>query len=310
MNEQQQTLECWNQGIRGTKEIAKIVGKSKRQVRRYKAALGLGSDMESEFREKQPIQRKKYHKPIRLGFIPDTHCCPNHRKDRLKVIKSLARYFKDKEVDAVIHIGDANDMASLSSYDRGTAKIEGKRLKDELEFSQEWQQLFNDEMEGLAESDRFMTLGNHCNRLFRYYNDHPELVDLLGPDPWKFTEHGWNVSDFLSMLEINGVYFSHYFQNPTSVMGHPIGGTIENCIKNLGHSFAQGHVQTLKQGKIHRGNGDVHCGLIAGVCHIQDHDYKGPQGNNHWRGALILENVHDGYFDVHEIGLRSLLKYS
>jgi hypothetical protein len=34
----------------------------------------------------------------------------------------------------------------------------------------------------------------------------------------------------------------------------------------------------------------------------------GPQGNRHWRGALMLNEVHDGAFDLCTLSLNYLLK--
>ena len=263
--------------------------------------------MKSQMTRNLPMTNYTYDKPVKIGMIPDTHWDPSHRKDSLKVARALGRVFRAEEVDIVVHIGDANDIGSLSSYDVGKASMEGKRLKRELAFSRQCLEEFRFCL-GSDDVDLYLTEGNHEDRLYRMYNDQPSLSDVLGPDPFSYEEYGFEVLSFRSILELNKVYFSHYFQNPNSAMGHPIGGTIENALKNLGHSFVQGHVQTLKMGQMHRSNGDIHCGLIAGACYIPDHAYKGPQGNNHWKGAIIMENVNDGYYDIRTLGLKSLLR--
>ena len=257
--------------------------------------------------QRKTIEEYKYGGPITVGVIPDTHWCPSDRKESLKVARALGKYYRAVQPDVVVHIGDANDMGSLSSYDKGKASAEGKRLKKELEFSRVCLDAFREAL-GPVEPDLYLTLGNHEERLFRFYNDEPAMADVLGPEPWGYEEAGWHVTGFLDMLCLNRVFFSHYFQNPNSVMGSPIGGTIENCLKNLGHSFVQGHVQTLRSGQMHRGNGDIHCGLVAGACYTSDHGYKGAQGNYHWRGTCLLSNVEDGYYDLSTMGLRSLLR--
>lgn len=48
-------------------------------------------------------------------------------------------------------------------------------------------------------------------------------------------------------------------------------------------------------------------GLVAGAFYMHDEEYKGPQANNHWRGVCMLNNVHDGVYDLETISLRSLL---
>lgn len=255
-----------------------------------------------------PLESFIYEGPQRILFIPDTHWSPDTKREDFKVIRALGRAARAHDVDIVVHIGDANDVGSLSSWDIGKRSIEGKRLRRDLKHSRECLQLLNDCLGDKADVDRYLLEGNHEDRLYRMYDNQPALHGVFGDDPFGYKEAGWYTTSFLSMVEINRVIFSHFFQNPTSVMGGPIGGTIDNCIKNLGHSFCQGHVQTLKQGQIHRSNGDIHCGLIAGACYIPDHSYKGPQGNSHWKGAVILDNMEEGYYDTKTIGLRSLLR--
>lgn len=41
-------------------------------------------------------------------------------------------------------------------------------------------------------------------------------------------------------------------------------------------------------------------------CYEHNEDYLGPQGNNHWRGVLMLHNVVDGEFDLVQIPLHYL----
>lgn len=248
-----------------------------------------------------------YGQPLRIGLIPDTHWCPTDKKASLKVAKALGGYMKEHKPDVIVHIGDANDVGSLSGYDKGTASIEGKRLRKEMAFSRACLDTFSDALGG-HDCDRYLTLGNHENRLDRMYNTEPSMYDVLGDDVWGYEEAGWYTLPFLQIVNINGVSFSHYFQNPSSVMGSPIGGSIENCLKNVGHSFVQGHVQTLRSGMMPTATGKFRCGLIAGACYTSDHGYKGVQGNRHWRGACMLDNVEDGYFDLSTMGIKSMIR--
>ena len=63
---------------------------------------------------------------LTVGLYPDAHCHPGHNQ---KAVIAVARWFRDIGVDIVVNIGDFNDMGSLSSYDKGTKIIEGKRGK-------------------------------------------------------------------------------------------------------------------------------------------------------------------------------------
>ena len=263
---------------------------------------------DSQMRVVMPLTDYEYDRPIRIGMIPDTHNDPDHRAESLKVMRAVGQLFKDEEVDVVVHIGDFNDLGSLSSYDKNTRSFEGRRLNRDLRFSRDCLDTFNNAFGGSSTADKYITLGNHEERLFRLYNDHAELHGIMGDDPFGYEEYGFESHSFLSMLGLNDVLFSHYFTNPNSIMGGVVSGTMDNCLKNLGHSFVMGHQQVFKAGQMHRGNGRIDCGLVAGACYIPDHAYKGPQGNSHWKGCIILDNVDDGYFDMHTYGLKSLIR--
>ena len=264
-------------------------------------------NFDSEMRVVMPLTSYDYDRPIKVGLIPDTHNDPDHRAESLKVMRAVGQLFKDEEVDVVVHIGDFNDMASLSSYDKGTKEFEGRRLNRDLRFSRDCLTALTDSL-GDLDCDKYITLGNHEDRLLRLYSQQPELSGAMGDDPFGFEEYGFDVYDYMAMLELNGVIFSHYFQNPNSIMGGAVSGSIENYLKNLGHSFVMGHQQTMKYGEMHRGNGRIDCGLVMGACYIPDHKYKGKQGNSHFKGCAILDNMYDGYFDFHQYGLKSLIQ--
>ena len=38
-------------------------------------------------------------------------------------------------------------------------------------------------------------------------------------------------------------------------------------------------------------------GLVAGAFYLHDEDYKGPQGNAHWRGLIVCYQVENGSYD-------------
>ncbi len=89
--------------------------------------------------------------------------------------------------------------------------------------------------------------------------------------------------------------------------GRPFSGMIETRLKTIGHSFTQGHQQTLMYGVRYVGEQSQH-GLVAGSCYLHDEDYKGPQGNAHWRGIIICHEVQDGSYDPMFISLDYLCR--
>jgi hypothetical protein len=152
--------------------------------------------------------------------------------------------------------------------------------------------------------DKHFLLGNHEERILRAAEDNAQLqgtVDLAHLDT-----RGWQVHTFLEPVELDGVTYAHYFYNPMT--GRPYGGgTIENRLKTIGHSFTMGHQQTLMYGLRPVGK-YFHHGLIAGSCYLHDEDYKGPQGNSHWRGIIICHQVEHGSYDPMFVSLDYLCR--
>jgi hypothetical protein len=101
------------------------------------------------------------------------------------------------------------------------------------------------------------------------------------------------------------VGYAHYWYQPMS--GRPFTGMIETRLKTIGHSFTQGHQQTLMYGFRYVSETSQH-GLVAGSCYLHDEDYKGPQGNSHWRGIIVCHEVQDGSYDPMFISLDYLCR--
>jgi hypothetical protein len=49
-------------------------------------------------------------------------------------------------------------------------------------------------------------------------------------------------------------------------------------------------------------------GLIVGSFYQHDEEYKGYQGNNHWRGCIMKHEVKDGNYCLLELSLNYLLR--
>ena len=150
-------------------------------------------------------------------------------------------------------------------------------------------------------------LGNHEFRIQRAIEDNAQLEGTIGYD--HLETPGWEVHDFLKPVFIDGVGYAHYWANPMS--GRPYGGMIESRLKTIGHSFTMGHQQTLLTGIrfVHGPDGPrQQRGLVAGACYLHDEDYKGHQGNAHWRGVLMKHEVRDGAYDLMEVSLDFLCR--
>jgi hypothetical protein len=61
--------------------------------------------------------------------VPDQHAAPGFHNDRADWLGQL---IKDIKPDVLINIGDAADMSSLSSYDKGKAQFHGRNYEKDI----------------------------------------------------------------------------------------------------------------------------------------------------------------------------------
>ena len=243
-----------------------------------------------EVKEKPSLGAVK-KKPTIL-VIADTQA---KSEESLEYLLWVGKYIADKKPDIILHIGDHFDLPSLSSYDKGTSKIEGKRLYKDIEAGVEGFKLLNLELEKHKDYHprKVFCLGNHEERLDRYVNEHPELQGTLGTDKLPFAKYGWEVHPFLKPVEIEGIFFVHYLANPMS--GKPYGGSAMNILKTVGRSFVVGHKQCLDIAIRPTIDGKQQLGIVNGACYDHFESYKGFTGNNHFRGLTILHECSDGF---------------
>lgn len=242
--------------------------------------------------------------------IPDTQSKPGVPNDHLRWI---GKYLVDRKPDVVIHLGDHWDMPSLSSWN-SKMDMEGLRYADDVRKGNDdlaliTAPLFKYQKRNPDYQPRLVLLrGNHEDRIRRAIEDDPRLAgtigyhDLLSP--------GWETHDFLKPVFIDGIGYSHFWANPLT--GRPYGGMMQTRLKTIGHSFTMGHVQTLDTGVrfIHGPEGQIQQrGLVAGACYLHDEDYKGYQGNAHWRGVIVKHQVDGrGGYDLMEVSLEYLCR--
>lgn len=246
--------------------------------------------------------------------IPDTQVKPGVDTAHLRWIgRYIVDRFADRPNVKIIHLGDHWDMPSLSSYDRkGGTKMEGRRYLHDIKAGNQAFGLLNKSLEDFNYGrkrrsgkewwpERHFLFGNHEHRIVRAAEADAQLDGLLTLDT--LDTRGWKRHEFLKPVLIDGVAYAHYFYNPMT--GKPFSGTIENRLKHVGHSFTMGHQQTLLHG-IRPVMGRLQHGIVAGACYLHDEDYKGPQGNAHWRGIVVKHEVRDGEYDPMFVSLNYL----
>ena len=242
-------------------------------------------------------------------YIPDNQVRPGVSFEYLRCI---GEYLALKKPQTIVSAGDFADMESLSSYDKGKASAEGKRVAADIRAAKDGMDVLLGPVrrEMLADPSwqprLVMTLGNHEQRIMRHVDANPELVGFLNYDSLGYKEAGWEVYDFLQPVVIDGVTFIHYYPNPMT--GKPLGGSAANILMKVGVSVVQGHKQTLDAATRTLHNGVQQWSIVAGACYDFDEAYKGYTGNKHWRGIVVLHGVKDGGFDPLFVSLDYLMK--
>lgn len=234
--------------------------------------------------------------------IPDCQVKPGHDYTYLE---RVGKYMLDKRPDTVVCIGDFADMPSLSSYDVGKKSFEGRRYRSDVEASKvAMATLLKPMMDFNIQARKngkkqyrprmVLTLGNHEDRIDRVVNSDSKLDGTISVNDLGYESFGWEVHPFLEVVVIDGVAYSHYFVS--GVRQLPVGSA--NLLLNKKHmSCVAGHQQGRQVSYGYRADGKRITGIIAGSCYEHDEDYMGPQGNKHWRGCFLLNEVKDGEFD-------------
>jgi hypothetical protein len=245
--------------------------------------------------------------PVHI-VIPDTQVKEGVPNDHLQWI---GRYIADEYVGkpvTIVHLGDHWDLPSLSSYDKkGGTKMEGRRYQADIAAGNWGFRLLDAPITALSgewKPRKVFLFGNHEHRISRAVENDAQLEGMMSLRDCDTLD--WERHDFLVPVTIDGVVYAHYFYNPMS--GRPYAGeNLKLRLKTQGHTFTQGHQQTFDYA-IRFVNGAAQHGLVVGACYQHDEDYKGPQGNAHWRGIIVKHQVEDGNYDIMPVSLDYLCR--
>ncbi len=248
----------------------------------------------------------------RLLVIPDVQAKPGVD---FSYLHSIGEYWLAKQPEVVVCIGDFADMPSLSSYDKGKRSYEGSRYKNDIEAAATAMKILLNPIRkhnlsqvknGLPvyRPRMVLTMGNHEERIDRATQLDPLLFGTISTEDLKYRSFGWDVHKFLDVVVINEVAFSHYFAS--GALGRPCGSAQQQLTK-LHMSCIAGHQQGRQTATGRRADGRTLTSIIAGSAYPFDMDYLGAQGNNHFRGVVMLHNVTEGAFDEVYVSLRYLM---
>lgn len=238
--------------------------------------------------------------------IPDTQVKPGVRIDHFEWV---GKYAVEKEPDVIIHLGDWNDLSSLSSYDKADkpGQYSQRRVKSDIDSHNA--SVYKIE-EQLVKSPKYKPRkiylrGNHEARWDRFIAANPNLEGLI-PPPWSFAaECGWEVIPFLKPISIGGISYCHYFcRGPNGTVFNSKNGSPSAKVQ------VQREMKSCTAG--HKPGLDVHIqpagsgfrrGLIAGSFYQHEEEYMTPQGTNYWRGVLMKHEVKAGKYGLMEVSL-------
>ena len=225
----------------------------------------------------------------------------------LDYIHHVGHYIARKKPDIIVQIGDWFDHAALSSYDRGTLSAEGRRLSEDLKAGNKSIAIIDSYIKSVPNYNprRVVTLGNHEDRKQRFVNETPALQGFLGDHLYDFEQYGWEVHPFLKPCTIEGISFVHYVVAVNT--GRALGNALAGRLEKVGTSFVMGHQQTFAyHERSLQLTGDMQLALVVGACYEHDEDYKGVQGNHHFRGCVMLYEVDKGYAMHKKVTLRHM----
>ena len=206
-------------------------------------------------------------------------------------------------------MGDHWDFPSLSYYDKGKKSHRIHSYKKDvdagnLSMAEFWMIIEQLWPEYRSECTFHILEGNHedrRNRAIEYCED--KDIDYYTDNQPDYCN--WDhVHEFLKIIKIEGICFSHFFQNKNSA--HPIGTARQLCLKKHKSCIA-GHKQGFDYEEDIDDERIIQC-MIVGSSYFHDETYK-KQSNHHWRGIVVLYNLDGkGQYDYARYSLDFLEK--
>jgi hypothetical protein len=238
--------------------------------------------------------------------IPDVQAKPGVKDDHLTW---AGNYAVDKQPDVIVAIGDWFDLPSLSHYDKGKIDFEGRRYVNDVKAGQASMDKFLKPIDDYNRTAKVkykprmvFCLGNHEIRVVRLVNDNPEYSGKFDIADLGIKERGWEMHDFLKIVKIGGIEYSHYFTS--GVLGRPVSSAA-TLLRERQCSATMGHVQhsdvALHKKTLNRA-------LFCGTFYQHDEAYLGLQGNGQKRHLIMKHEVEDGQYDLMEVSLNFLRK--
>lgn len=244
-------------------------------------------------------------------ILPDQHAVAYHPNDRADWAGKL---IADLKPDVLINMGDAADLESLSSYDKGKRSFTGKSYRKDLDAHLDFQERLWAPIRSLKKKLPFSVVleGNHEHRIERALDLSPELTGTIGFSDFQFERYYDEVvrydGDTPGVYEKDNIMFAHYFI--TGVSGRPIGGErpAHMLLAKNGMSSVAAHSHTFDFATRKTVSGRTLNGLVVGCLQDFINPWAGTIGKLWKAGVVVLRNVEDGNFDIQWISIEALRK--
>ncbi len=250
---------------------------------------------------------------MRHLIIPDTQCKPGNSFDHLEW---AGKYAVKTKPDVIVHLGDHWDMASLSVYDIGKKSFEGRTYSNDVQAGNNAMDVFmkpiieeqkkqKENKKKVWNPKKVFLIGNHEYRIDRAVESDRKLEGLVGYKDFNLKKYNWEVHNFLDVVIVNGIAYSHYFTS--GVMGRPVSSP-QLMLQKKHMSCIMGHVQDRGISYSKKADGSSITGMFAGIFYQHDEEYLNPQTNGSWSGIWMLNEVNNGSFDEMPVSINYLRK--
>lgn len=227
-------------------------------------------------------------------ILPDQHAHEQFNNDRADW---AGRFILDLKPEIIVNIGDAADMASLSSYDKGKRSFHGKSYKGDIDTHLNFQERL---WHPIRKAKRrlpysYFFEGNHEHRIEKALDLSPELEGTLDFDDFELSFFYDEVIKYDGATpgskDIEGITFAHYLTSGIKGLAisgeHPAYSLINKQLKScvVGHSHTTDYcVRTNSDGKRVQS-------LVCGVYQDYEAPWAGKQVNKlWWPGLIVLHN--------------------
>ena len=247
--------------------------------------------------------------------IPDPHAHPDFDNSRADL---LAKLIIDLRPDVVVNLGDAADMASLCSYDKGTKSFHGRNYEKDINSHLE----FQDRTWGPVKKTkkrlprRIVLEGNHEHRIKRAISLQPELEGERFGVSFRDLDFDSYYDDVVQysggtpgIIDVDGIIYSHYLIS--GVKGLPISGEhpAYQLLSKHYQSTTVGHLHTVDYCSRVTVTGQRLNGCVAGCFVDYYQDWAGEANKLWWSGVVIKRNVDGkGNYDIEFVSIDQLRK--